>query len=92
MKPTFANAMLLLAVIYLGSSLLAAVADDPAQRKPQSFRRVLEIEIDKSSDFVRSESYDKLSDDGRILFDEMQLRMGLLLKSVVEFENSPASK
>ena len=90
MKPTFTKAILLLAVIYVGSSLFAAIAV-PSQN-PKTFRRVLEIEIDKSSDFVRSDKYDKLGDDGRLLYDEMQLRMALLLKSVVEFENSPASK
>lgn len=78
-------------MIYVGSSLFAAIADVPSQ-KPKTFRRVLEIEIDKSSDFVRSDKYDKLGDDGRLLYDEMQLRMALLLESVVEFENSPALK
>lgn len=33
MKPTFAKSILLLAVIYFGSSLLAAVADDPIEVK-----------------------------------------------------------
>lgn len=53
-----------------------------------TFRRTLEIEIDRSSDFVRSGQRDKLSNDRRLLFDEMQERMALLLHSVVEFENS----
>ncbi len=54
----------------------------------RSFRRLLEIEIDKSSDFVRSGEYDKLSDISKSLFDDMQLQMGLLLKSIVRFDNS----
>lgn len=87
MKPTFAKAVFLLVVIYIGSSLFAVVSDVPTPQ-PKSFRRSLEIEIDRSSEFVRSGEYDKLSNDRRLLFDEMQKRMALLLHSVVEFENS----
>jgi hypothetical protein len=87
MKPTFAKAIVLLVTIYVGSSLFSLVADEPVKPR-QTFRRVLEIEIDKSSDFVRSGQRDKLSDEGQKAFDEMQERMALLLKSVVEFENA----
>jgi hypothetical protein len=53
-----------------------------------TFRRALEIEIDKTSEFVRAGHRDNLSDQANEAFDSMQLRMGLLLSSVVEFENA----
>jgi hypothetical protein len=56
--------------------------------RPMTFRRALEIEIDKTSEFVRAGHRDNLSDQAKEAFDSMQLRMGLLLSSVVEFENA----
>jgi len=87
MKPNFTSFVFLLVTLYVGSSLFALIAEDFKAPK-QSFRRTLEIEIDRSSDFARSKEYDALSEDQQELYGEMQLRMALLLRSVVEFQNS----